>query len=150
MPQTPEYKFIAFAGGNTPFVVPSQLTDLTVGNGLEATYEGGAAGRYVTRNLRITDGGVDPDSPGSHGRFTAKAELTAYFGTHEDLMVDDVPVKITNKIGGTITEFKDGDMDLGFKVSLGRADITAASEITGGAVTATFGNDHNDIKTTDG
>ena len=145
-----EYKFVAFAGGNDEFEVPNQLIILELGDGLEATYVGGAAGRYVTRNLTITNGAVDVNSPGSHGRFTAKAELTANFGIHEDLMVDDETVAITNTIGGTITEFKNGDMDLGFNVTLGRVGITLASTFSGDTVTATFGNDHNDTSATVG
>ena len=76
-----DYAFATFAGGNAAanmFTVGSRLTSLT--KGTKATYVGGAAGRYVTRELRVTDGEVDANSPGSHGRFTAKATLTAYFG----------------------------------------------------------------------
>ena len=60
--------------------VDNGLTDDS--HALTAKYEGGAAGRYVTRDLRVKSGDVDPNSPGSHGRFTAKAKLTATFGTH--------------------------------------------------------------------
>ena len=56
---------------------------------LTATYVGGAAGRYVTRKLRIKSPGVDPNSPGYHGRFTARATLTAHFGEHEDFADPD-------------------------------------------------------------
>ena len=60
------------------FVVPDALTDAD--DALKATYKGGAAGRYVTRKLSFTDQGVDAKSPAYHGRFTADAELNAYFG----------------------------------------------------------------------
>ena len=59
-------------------MVPGDLTDDK--DALTATYKGGAAGRYVTRKLSFTDQGVDPKSPAYHGRFTANAELKAYFG----------------------------------------------------------------------
>ena len=109
---------------------------------LSATYEGGAAGRYVTRKLRIKDQGVDPASPGYHGRFTATATLTAHFGTHEDFEgdqeADPVVPNTQNTIGGTITNFMDGATDLGFEVTLGRTLITAAGTITEGVATAEF------------
>ena len=63
------------------------LTDES--HALTAKYEGGAAGRYVTRELRVKSGAVDPNSPGSHGRFTAKAKLTATFGTHDSFAPSD-------------------------------------------------------------
>ena len=44
---------------------------------------------YVSRELRLVGGLVDPYSPGTYGRFTAKAELEANFGTHAELDVDD-------------------------------------------------------------
>ena len=84
---------------------------------LKATYRGGAAGRYVTRVLRFLDGERDPNSPGSHGRFTAKAKLTAYFGAHPSFGDN------AGMIDGTITEFKDGTKNLGFEVSLEQTEI---------------------------
>ena len=80
------YQFSAFFGGGTGgdtdegFMVGSALTDAD--DALKATYKGGAAGRYVTRKLSFTDQGVDAKSPAYHGRFTANAELNAYFGAH--------------------------------------------------------------------
>ena len=76
-----KYQFTADSGGKAVFTV----LDVLIGNttaALKATYEGGAAGRYVSRELRIEGSGVDPFSPGTQGRFTAKAELTAYFTNH--------------------------------------------------------------------
>ena len=55
-------------------------------DGLTAKYEGGAAGMYVSRELRLVNGKVDEFSPGTHGRFTAKAKLEANFGMHEALV----------------------------------------------------------------
>ena len=109
---------------------------------LTATYEGGAAGRYVTRKLRIKDQGVDPASPGYHGRFTATATLTAHFGMHEDFAGDDTTDPVTedtfNSIGGTITNFMDGATDLGFAVTLDRTDIAASGAIIDGVAMAKF------------
>ena len=83
-----DYNFTAFFGGavdddNNDFVVPSALTDAS--HAMTATYKGEAAGRYATRNLRFINDVVVENSPGSHGRFTAKAELKAHFGSHDDL-----------------------------------------------------------------
>ena len=83
------------SGGNALFEVEGDedpdtkygLTDDS--HALTAKYEGGAAGRYVTRELRVKSGAVDPNSPGSHGRFTAKAKLTATFGTHDSFAGSD-------------------------------------------------------------
>ena len=86
---------------------------------LTAKYEGGAAGMYVTRKLRINGQDVDPYSPGFSGRFTADAELTAIFGGPVSVTVDDVPVAtMNNMIRGAITNFNDGNKKLGFKVTL--------------------------------
>ena len=136
------YQFAAYSSGNLPFTVLPALTALVVADALKATYEGGAAGRYVTRDLDIVGGTVDPNSPGSHGRFTAKAELVAYFGTHAD--VDEV--EVTNSIGGTITEFKDGEKDLGFDVTLVRTELIPNDDNIGSSATttATFGNNDAD------
>ena len=89
---SPTYQFSAFFGGGTAneFVMPGALTDAA--DALKATYKGGAAGRYVTRKLSFADGQVDQNnSPAYHGRFTAAAELNAYFGAHPtyDEVLDD-------------------------------------------------------------
>ena len=123
----PTYQFSAFFGGGTTaeFTVPPELIDAA--DALKATYRGGAAGRYVTRKLTFTDQGVDLKSPAYHGRFTANAELNAYFGAHETFekieATDDVKERPSrqNMIQGTITDFMDGDTDLGFEVTLGTA-----------------------------
>ena len=113
--------FSAFFGGGTESrvrMVPDVLTN--DGEALAATYKGGAAGRYVTRKLSFTNQGVDPKSPAYHGRFTANAELKAYFGAHLsfalvtdpeiDLTIMDNPTVVSpenrNMIHGTITGFQ--------------------------------------------
>ena len=137
----PAYMFATFVGGADDFAVPNALST-NEDDALTATYEGGAAGRYVTRKLRIKDQGVDPASPGYHGRFTATATLTAHFGEHEDFAgdadADPVVPNTQNTIGGTITNFMDGATDLGFEVTLDRTDITPAGAITGGVAMAKF------------
>ena len=140
------YEFAVFNGGNQTFAIDALLSDEN--HALTATYKGGAAGRYVTRELRVKDGSVDPISPGFHGRFTAKAVLKAYFGRHMDFAADIdvtpvIPIR-QNRVEGTITEFMDGDTELGFKVKLGLTEIAATGSVTGdgsetGVATATFG-----------
>ena len=86
------YSFSTFFGGGTAaaFTVLGDLTDPA--DALTATYKGGAAGRYVTRKLSFTNQGVDPKSPAYHGRFTANAELKAYFGAHPSFAVVTDPL----------------------------------------------------------
>ena len=132
-----DYAFKAFFGGNELFIVDSAITtNNTTANTKKATYEGGAAGRYVvTRELRVKDGDVDPLSPSFHGRFTAKAVLTAYYGENAAFRDDDNNV-LDNMIGGTITDFKEGGTKLGFEVDLGMTEIN--STINNAVATATF------------
>ena len=146
---TSVYEFATFFGGPVgdddmavKFTVPTELSGRERDDeALTATYKGGAAGRYVTRKLRIKDQGVDPQSPGYTGRFTARATLTAHFGEHKDFDAGDNAVKqpeTHNTIGGTITDFRDGATDLGFEITLKRADINAndgaTSEVSGVAM----------------
>ena len=127
-----DYAFAAFHGGNDMFTVLGDITDNP--DDLTAKYVGGAAGRYVTRKLRVDDGVVDQISPGFHGRFTAKAMLTAHFGTGFE-EVDD-----RGMIDGTITDFKDKDGDTtDFEVFLDRISIGNGT-ITNGPARAMFGN----------
>ena len=121
------YKFRAYSGGANVFEVHALLRDET--DPLTAVYKGGAAGRYVTRDLQFKNEAADPLSPGFHGRFTATAELTAYFGMHTDL---DPP--ISNMLDGSIKEFKDrgSSRNLDFDVTLSPVEITLGGEqITG-------------------
>ena len=145
------YEFATFSGGNAPFTVGPELTNDS--HALKATYEGGAAGMYVTRELRLKDGEVDPLSPGSYGGFTANAMLNAYFGAHADFEAgDDADANPSkqNMVDGTITNFMDGDMDLDFEVEF-ELSLIADSSITDGVATATFGNpnDNNGMGTWD-
>ena len=88
-----DYNFVTLYGGaidgtdNNVFSIATASGLIQRGredDALTATYVGGAAGRYVTRKLRLVDQEVDPRSPGYTGRFTATAKLTANFGTHSD------------------------------------------------------------------
>ena len=128
-------------GGANLFTVESGLMMSRSDEALTATYEGGAAGSYVTRKLRIKDQGVDPQSPGYTGRFTARATLMAHFGTHEDFDADNTAIPPTvstaNTIGGTITDFRDGATDLGFEVTLQRTGV-GTGEILEAMTMATF------------
>ena len=136
---TTDYAFATFADGNADFL--SDNRTLYDSDDLTATYEGGAAGMYVSRELRLVGGLVDPYSPGTYGRFTAKAELEANFGTHAALDVDGTSVTVTNTIHGTISEFRDGDTDLGFAVTLNRREITQGTGLVeSGTTTAMFGD----------
>ena len=119
------YKFRAYSGGTgaNVFEVDALLRDAI--DPLTAVYKGGAAGMYVTRNLQFKDEVADPLSPGFYGRFTATAELTAYFGAHTNL---DTP--ITNMLDGSIKEFKDpgSGRNLDFDVTLSPVEITAGGD----------------------
>ena len=108
-------------------LVPASSTE----DAITAKYEGGAAGMYVTRTLRLGGQVVDQYSPGFFGRFTAKAALTAVFGGPPD---DSVPVlvRVRNTIRGAITEFKDGDRNLDFKVTLDPLTVVAGDAIING------------------
>ena len=133
-----DYEFAALHGGNDPFMVDSDLVDDA--DALKATYRGGAAGRYVTRDLGFTEAQIpDPNSPGYHGRFTATANLNAYFGEHDDFAADTDAGTPNNQnmIHGTITDFMDGNTDLGFKVTLNRA-VISTNGIADGDTEATF------------
>ena len=146
---TLDYRFATFSGGNQLFNVADDSSLKDADNPLKATYEGGAAGRYVTRELRLKGGGADPFSPGFHGRFTAKAKLMAYFGLDAQYAGDNdaspvIPSK-QNMVEGTITEFMDGDTELGFKVILRLSEIGTGTIGGGlangnGLAKATFGN----------
>ena len=93
----------------------------------------------MTRALRVTDEIVDQNSPGFHGRFTAKSALTAYFGVFpaDTATTPETPER-TGRIEGTITEFKDGGTDLGFEVTLG-LNLIGNGEFMDADATATFG-----------
>ena len=92
-----------------------------------ATYKGGATGLYTKRAL--TPGG-DGDVTAA-GRFTADAELKAYFGG------GDVSANNEDTISGTIKNFMDGDnvVDAGWSVELMQAETETgvfSGDATGG------------------
>ena len=89
---TVEYMVNTFSRGAAPSSSVKSLEG-------SATYEGGAAGLYSKRELTSTgDGEVV-----AAGRFTADAELTAYF------VGDDVARSKQDSISGTIKNFMDGE-----------------------------------------
>ena len=83
----------------------TRITDLSGVHGT-ANYYGAAAGVYVKKD------GADDSLVVTDGKFTAVAELTARFGGPDIAQADDFEVE------GTISDFMDGSMDLGF------ADLT--------------------------
>ena len=145
----PNYDVSTFFGGGTAaaFTVPGDLSDAD--DALTATYKGGAAGMYVTRKLSFTNEGVDDKSPADYGRFTANAELKAYFGAHPSFAevpdgddaddLADTPNR-QNRIKGTIKNFTDGAKDLGFEVTLGLTEFSTGTIASGpiGSATAKF------------
>ena len=135
------YDFGVIVGGRTSFEIESALST-NDDEALTATYDGRAAGMYVTRKLEIKDQIVDPQSPGYHGSFTARASLTANFGMHENFEADDETMRpdTRNTIEGSITDIMDGNMDLGFgKITLKRTPIQATGSMTG-TTEANFGD----------
>ena len=100
-----------------------------------ASYEGRAAGQYVTKDF---SGGVL--SGGTAGVFTATASLTANFGG------DDIAVNDQFNIRGSVTEFRDVERDRsleGWSVTLNKVDLAPGSASFGGTAgdttTATLG-----------
>ena len=84
-----------------------------------ASYQGRAAGQYVTKDFT---GGVL--SGGTAGVFTATALLTANFGG------DDIAVNDQFNIRGSVTEFMDvgsGRSLEGWSVTLNKVDLAAAA-----------------------
>ena len=92
----PVYKISAFFGGTveTP-IASAQSADL---HG-SAKYSGPATGAYVRKEF---DDGGDPEHIW-HGKFTASASLTAYFGG------GDVAANKQHTIDGEVTGFMDAD-----------------------------------------
>ena len=97
-----------------------------------ATYKGKAAGKYAMRTQELVDGDIE-DVDGSFGYFTANASLTANFGG------DELPASKQYQMDGEITDFKDGNTDLGFSVTLNptgfggadRASLVDDNDISG-------------------
>ena len=130
------YAFRTFSGGTDPFTVGDKFTSgHTDGLLGTASYQGRAAGQYVTKDFT---GGVL--SGGTAGVFTATALLTANFGG------DDIAVNDQFNIRGSVTEFMDvgsGRSLEGWSVTLNKVDLAAGSASFGGApgdtATATLG-----------
>ena len=130
------YAFRTFSGGTVPFAVGDKFTSgHTDGLLGTASYQGRAAGQYVTKDFT---GGVL--SGGTAGVFTATASLTANFGG------DDIAVNDQFNIRGSVTEFRDVERDRaleGWRVTLNKVDLAPGSATFGGAAgdttTATLG-----------
>jgi hypothetical protein len=107
-----DYGFRTFYSGENGMIA-AHADDLTG----TATYTGGAAGMYALRTY--TDGEL---TAGSHGAFTANAELTANFGPPND---DTNPNGDT--IRGKISGFKGNGADMSaWEITLGAAPLTVA------------------------
>ena len=137
------YEFKVYSGGTGENVFSVNALLLDDLDGYTAVYKGGAAGRYVTRNLQFKDEVADPLSPGFHGRFTATAELTAYFGEVSRFAAEgeDIPNR-QNMLGGSINDFKDGGKKLDFEVTLTPVLMVAGElPIESDSAEANFGGD---------
>lgn len=114
-----KFAFNTFFGGSVPFALPTEVltnTTLTAADST-ATFTGNAGGKYVEKTLAIADGALKVDR--LHvGHFTADANLTAYFGASTGIAANK-----HNTINGTITNFMDGDKELGFSVTLNSIDF---------------------------
>ena len=130
------YAFRTFSGGTDPFTVGGKFTSGHTGGLLgTASYQGRAAGQYVTKDFT---GGVL--SGGTAGVFTATATLAANFGG------DDIAVNDQFNIRGSVTEFMDAGSGTpleGWSVTLNRVDLAPDSAFFGGTAgdttTATLG-----------
>ena len=114
------YDFQSFSGGVGAYDA-GNLASVTG----SATYNGAAAGVYVTKDIsdgRITDA--------SMGEFTASASLSANFGDGTD----------AGLIGGSISDFKDADGDAmeGWGVTL-NSDFLGTTATFAGTTTGTTG-----------
>ena len=119
------YAFRTFSGGTVPFAVGNKFTsgnnDGLIGT---ASYEGRAAGQYVTKDF---SGGVL--SGGTAGVFTATASLTAHFGG------DDIALNDQFNIRGSVTAFRDVERKRaldGWRVTLNKVDLVPDSASFGG------------------
>ena len=151
---TVEYMVNTFFRGEAPYG--------DVGNVVgSATYKGAAAGLYTKRAL--TPGG-DGDVTAA-GRFTADAELMAYFGQPAP-PDDNIPPNMEDSISGTIKNFMDGGMmiDAAWLVELNKIDgengetynasgsegtFTGGTTTGGGTWSGTFYGDNSSTPATD-
>ena len=93
---TVEYMVNTFFRGEDPYGTVAEVAG-------SANYKGGAAGLYSRRELSA---GGDGDVTAA-GRFTADAELMAYFG-QPAAPNDNIPPNMTFSISGKIKNFMDG------------------------------------------
>jgi hypothetical protein len=114
------YTVGTFAGGMSP-------TAATPSDATSATYKGGAAGLYT---MRESSGTGEGDLTGA-GRFTADANLKAYFGTFNIPGKDGAPMNVSNSIRGAISNFMDGgqSIDATWRVNLVGAIVTGVDAI---------------------
>jgi hypothetical protein len=103
----PVYEIQTFAGGMEPFAALSTLTGRTGDAAGSATYEGTAGGVYSQKIAY--DSTTGKLVSGHVGAFTADVNLKAYFGTSPDVAVNK-----QNAIEGTVSNFMDGDFEIGF------------------------------------
>ena len=97
----PTYAVGTFAKGMTAATTqPSSMS---------ATYKGGAAGLYTKREYSGSAGKGDLTAA---GRFTATADLTAYFGDFTIPDKDGAPMSVSNSVRGTISNFMDGGQSI--------------------------------------
>ena len=124
------YAFRTFSGGTDPFTVGGKFTSgHTDGLLGTASYQGRAAGQYVTKDF---SGGVL--SGGTAGVFTATASLTANFGG------DDIAVNDQFNIRGSVTEFMDAGSGRpleGWSVTLNKVDLAPGRASFGGTAGGT-------------
>ena len=121
--QTGAYTFNVYAGGGGDISSDTTVQRTVIGT---ASYEGPAAGMYVTKNL-IAD-------TAKAGEFTATTTLTANFG-------DLIPVGLgANMIEGTVKNFMENGQSLGsWSVELNAVDI-GQGNWTDGVAGATLGS----------
>ncbi len=118
---TYEHEIQTFAGGVTSGTANAASTDgFAVSDGIEgsATYSGAAAGRYVRKSDFDAggDAGVVED-----GTFVADVDLTAQFD--EEDAGSTVADADQWSIKGEISNFMDGDEDLGWTLMLNKANM---------------------------
>ena len=122
------YSFQADSDG-TNLYIDSEISSIEG----SATYVGAAGGMYMQKEVK-TDGSFDPATGVARsGMFTATATLNANFGG------DDVALDDQFEISGAITDFMDGEVDLGWTAKLMKVEFgsPAASTFDG----MTEGND---------
>ena len=126
----PVRKVQTFAGGSIPYTgdLPNP-TDRSI----SATYEGAAVGVYAQKTAFSPQTGAL--LTGHVGSFTADVVLNANFGQSTSVAVDD-----QNAISGTISNFMDGEFELGWTATLKTKKFTAGTGETSGGEDAAPGS----------